>query len=165
MDTVSVACKLPNGVILRGFRFETFQRPVIGGGMREVKEAVQTGEVFKINGNAAPYAQPLLDAEGNPIQLEQSFAITRDVPKDFWDRWLEQNKDTPMVKHGLIFAAPAAKPLELRAAAKAHRDNRHGLEPIDTHPDAKDPRNPPRASKLRAGSISAIAKADVAATG
>lgn len=163
MDAVTVACKLPNGLVLRTFRFETFQRPVIGGGAREVKEAVATGEQFIINGNQAPYAQPLLDAAGEPVHMEQAFALTHDVPKPFWDLWLEQNKDSAIVKKGLIFASQ--KPLELRAQAKANRDQRHGLEAIDTHPNSGDPRNPPRASKLRAGQVSAIAKADVAATG
>ncbi len=163
MDVVTVACKLPNGLILRTFRFETFQRPVIGGGIREVKEALPTGQQFKIHGNTAPYAQPLLDANGDSIMLEQSFALTPDIPKDFWELWLEQNKDSAVVKNGLIFAS--GKHLEVRAMSKAHRDQRHGLEPIDTHPNANDPRNPPRASKMRAGQISAIAKADVAATG
>jgi len=163
MDVVTVACKLPNGLILRTFRKERFQRPVIGGGMREVDEFLPTGEQYVVNGNTAPYAKPLLDANGDAIMLEQSFALTPDIPKAFWELWLEQNKDSAVVKNGLIFAS--SKPLETRAMAKAHRDNRHGLEPIDVHANANDPRNPPRASKLRAGQISAIAKADVAASG
>lgn len=164
MDVVTVACKLPNGLILRTFKKERLQRPVIGGGMREVEEYSPTGQQFIVNGNTAPYAKPLLDANGDQVMLEQSFALTHNIPKDFWELWLEQNKDAPCVKHGLIFAT--SKPLELRAQAKAHRDQRHGLEPIDVHPEANDPRNPARrASKFRAGQVSELARADVAATG
>ena len=163
MDAVTVACKLPNGVILRTFRKEKIMQPVIGGGAREVEQFLPDGRQFTINGNAAPYAKPLLDANGDSIMMEQSFALTHDILKDFWEQWLEHNKDSAMVKHGLIFAT--SKPLEQRAMAKAHRDQRTGLEPIDTHPESGDPRNPPRASRLKAGQISTISKADVAATG
>ena len=163
VEVVTVACKLPNGLILRTFKKERIIQPVIGGGMREVEQFLPDGRSYKINGNTAPYAQPLLDANGDSIMLEQSFALTPDIPKDFWEQWLEHNKDSAMVKHGLIFAT--VKPLELRAMAKANRDRSHGLEPIDTHPESGDPRNPPRAQRLKAGQISAVVKADVAVTG
>ena len=102
MEVVTVACKLRNGLILRTFAKHRIQMPVIGGGVRDVDEYRPDGRQFKINGNAAPYAQPLLDSEGNPIEMEQSFALTREIPKAFWDLWLEQNKESAVVKNGLI---------------------------------------------------------------
>jgi hypothetical protein len=164
MDVVTVACKLGNGLILRTFREERKTVPVIGGGTRDVREFIPTGQMFTINGNAAPYAKPLLDAEGNAIMVEQSFALTPNIPKDFWELWLEQNKDAPYVKHGLIFAS--TKPIELRAMAKANAYNKHGLEPIDVHPNSGDPRmGPNKRQRHKAGTISEMATADVASTG
>jgi len=158
MDVVTVACKLPNGLILRTFKKEKFQRPVIGGGMREVEEYQPDGRQFMVNGNTAPYAKPLLDANGDAIMLEQSFALTPNIPKDFWDLWFEQNKNSEVVKKGFIFASP--KQLEIRAQAKAYRDEKHGLEPIDTHPEANDPRmGPNRRQRMRAGGIAPLSTA------
>ena len=163
-EVVTVACKLPNGLILRTFRKETITQAVIGGGTRQTDQFVPTGQQHTINGNAPPFAKPLLDAAGNAINLEQSFALTHDIPKAFWELWLEQNKDTAIVKYSLIFAS--GKPIELRAMAKASRDEKHGLEPIDTHPESGDPRMGPKGrTKHQAGGFSAIARADVAATG
>ena len=164
VEVVTVACKLRSGLLLRTFRKERFQRPVIGGGMREVDEFLPTGQQYRVHGNTAPFAQQLLDAEGEPINMEQSFALTHNVPKAFWELWLEQNKDSEIVKKGLIFAH--SKPLEVRAMAKEFRDQKHGLEPIDVHPDSGDLRNPARkGTKLKAGQISKLATADVAADG
>jgi len=164
MDTVTVACKLGNGLILRTFRPEQITQPVIGGGARDVKHFVPDGRQYIINGNQAPYAKPLIDAEGNAIMQEQSFALTPNIPRDFWELWLEQNKDAPYVKNGLIFASP--KPLEVRAMAKANRDQRTGLEPIDMHPDSGDPRQGPRRrQRHKAGALSSLDTADVASTG
>lgn len=160
MDVVTVACKLRNGMILRTHRKIKQTVPVIGGGSRDQEIFQPTGERFYIHGNTAPHAEPLLDADGNAIMLEQSFALTPNVPKAFWDLWLEQHADSAIVKNGLIFAS--SKPLELRSEAKAHRDQRHGLEPLDPQ---GDPRVMSRRQKLKAGAISELSKADVASTG
>lgn len=165
VDVVTVACKLRSGLILRTFRKEQIQLPVIGGGMRDTVQYLPTGEQYIVNGNTAPWATPLLDSEGNAIMMEQSFALTPNIPKAFWELWLSQNATSAVVKNGLIFAS--AKPLELRAEAKAKRDQKHGLEPIDVHSESGDLRKGPnRRTKLREGlGFSKMETADVASTG
>lgn len=144
-EVVTVGCKLGNGLILRTFAPQKMSVPVIGGGMKDVTEFKPDGRMYTINGNRAPHATPLVDAQGNAIMLEQSFALTPDIPKDFWDLWLEQNKNSEVVKRGLIFAS--GKHLEVRAMAKTHRDEKHGLEPIDVSEDSTDPRLGPKRRK------------------
>lgn len=158
MEVVTVCCKLPNGLVLRTFGKHTSIQPVVGGGTREVMEYLPNGQSVTIHGNVPPYAKPLVDVNGDPINLEQSFARTENVPAAFWNLWLEQNKDSAVVKHGLIFAHN--KPLELRAIAKDHRDRRHGLEPIDP---TGDPRNPKNRTQIRGGTVTAVMKADMGA--
>lgn len=149
--TVTVACKLPNGLILRGFRMIESSQQVMGGGTRMVKEAIDTGMRQVINGIASEHGKPLLDPEGNPINMAQSFALTYNVDADLWDLWLEQNKNSDVVKNGMIFAH--AKPIELRAEAKDKRDLRSGLEPMNPQ---GDPRSPQRTTRLRGGNITVL---------
>lgn len=123
MGTVSVACKLPNGLILRVFGMTERYEPVMGGGSRKVEEAAQVGEAVTIKGYAAPFGKdPKTPVAGG-------YAITTGVDADLWDRWLAQNAEHPAVKAGLIFAAErvdyAKKQAEEQAGLKC------GLEPID----------------------------------
>ena len=97
-EFVTVACKLPHGLILRLFRMVDAAEPIMGGGMRQIKRADPTGEQVHILGNAvAQNAAPHTTMVGG-------YALTYNVPKDFWDRWLTDNKQSDMVKNGLIFA-------------------------------------------------------------
>jgi hypothetical protein len=71
-DAVTIACKLPNGLVLR----------LSAAGRR-------TGPRYVVKGS------------------EGGYALTEGIPKDFWERWLRQNKDAPCVVKKLVFALPA----------------------------------------------------------
>jgi hypothetical protein len=132
--TVTVACKLPAGLILRGFRKMVKQEVVMGGGVRDVPEFVPTGEQFVIKG----YSVPQGDLPAPPVALAGSFALTHNVPRKLWDEWLEANEDSDLVKRGLIFASGDER--SARDQIKDHAKEKNGLEPLD-------PKNLPRLSR------------------
>jgi len=96
-----------------------------GGEMRQV-----------IAGNAAPHGM------SPKAQVIGGYALTHNVPADFWEAWYDQNRDSEIVKNNIIFAYE--KPAMTSGAAKEHRDARSGMERIT--PDT-DPRVPKRKLK------------------
>lgn len=132
-ETVTVACKMPHGLILRGFRKTTVQVPVLGGGFRDAMEYEPDGRRVTIFGNAAPQ-------NGAPrTRVVCGFALTDGVDKDMWDEWLKANQDLPAVKNGLVFAYSALA--EAADAAKERGENlKSGFERIDPTGDPRTPR-------------------------
>ena len=128
-NTVTVACKLPNGLILRVFDMvETSE--VVQGGYRDVKIARPRPEQFEVRGNAIPIGVPNFPVP----EMADGFAITRGCPKELWDLWEEQNKHSHLVQKGLIFSSSSIN--ALRDEIKNRRDLKSGLEPIDPeHPE------------------------------
>lgn len=127
-ETVTVACKLPNGLVLRLFRPKEMSVPILGGGFRSETQFVDTGESLTLNGwahrqNMAPQVQ-IIGQNGG-------YALTHEVPKAFWDKWLEQNKDSDFVKNGIIFAHEKAGFVESQAKDKDHANLRSGFERLD----------------------------------
>lgn len=119
--SVTVALKHPNGLSLRVHEEFTMTEPVMGGGSRDVKAWRPKGEPIEIKGNSA--------AHGVPLVLHGGYALTTNVDADVWAAWLEQNKDTDLVKKGLIYAMPR----EDSAAGKGREmaEVRSGLERLD----------------------------------
>jgi hypothetical protein len=119
---VSVACKVPNGLVLRVFKSRKEHQQVMGGGSREVEVNYQVGEGFKVNGPKPLSAQPNFAMPGG-------YALTHNVPADVWESWLKANEDSVMVKNKQIFAAATSE-----AAAKMaveHEEVKSNLEPLD----------------------------------
>lgn len=140
IETVTVACKLPSGLRLRVFDMVKVQEPVLGGGVRDVDRAQQTGEMVKINGYNRPTPRK---SSGLPTE-EPTYALTYNVPKDFWDKWYEQNRGTKLVKERLIFAAKGAE--NTKAIERENERRRSGFEPLD-------PENLPKGLDVRAKGI------------
>lgn len=149
-ETVTVACKLPHGLIMQLQEKTTQVQPVMGGGLREVDVWVPSNarDPITLNGNAHPQNMaPKAD-------IASGFALTYDVPKDFWDEWVSQNKTLPAVKNGLVFAQPNAR--RAKDEAKEKTDLRTGLERID-------PNNLPKEFNKRVETESEFKKKMVAA--
>lgn len=123
MATVTVGCKLPNGLYLRAFRMVTRTEAVLGGGVREYQIAEPIGEPVKINGYAAPFGM----APDAPIS--GGYALTSGIDEDLWNSWLEANKDSDLVRNNLIFASGRADHAQGRGREQAAL--RSGLEPLD----------------------------------
>ena len=119
---VSVACKVPNGLVLRAFKSRKEHQLVLGGGSREVEVNYQVGEGFKVNGPKPLSAQPNFAMPGG-------YALTHNVPADMWESWLKANEDSAMVKNKQIFAA-ASSEVATKMAVE-HEDVKSNLEPLD----------------------------------
>lgn len=134
--TVTVACKYPGGLILRRHVMRPKTELVMGGGTREVQEAIATGEQYVVNGpSREPGKMPFersqsgVAVKGTQVDVTSGFALTHNVPKDLWESWLEANKDSAIVRNGLIFAHAQAS--SVKAQGRDHEKQRSGLEPID----------------------------------
>lgn len=124
--TVTVASKLPTKHTLRLCIVDDAYEPVVGGGQRKFKQARfvggPDGEVV-LNGTAVRPDQ----TRDHP--LSNGYALTRNVPADFWDKWCEQNKGSGLLTEGVIFAVP--KLSDMVQETKRNKDVRSGLEPIN----------------------------------
>jgi hypothetical protein len=121
--TVTVACKVPSGLHLRLFRMEDFNEPVMGGGTRTVKRAVEMGQRVTVKGFAHP------SDKAPTAQISGGYALTPGVDADFFKAWLEQNAESAIVKNKLIFAHEKATYAESQSREQAELVC--GLEPID----------------------------------
>ncbi len=124
-STVVVASKMPMDFILRLHEFTTKTEPVMGGGVREFKiaEPKRGVKAFVVQGNSFP------QNKGAHQQISFGYAITRDIPKAFWDEWLDQNKDADYVVNGMIFAHDTDS--STMSEAKEKEAEKSGLERLD----------------------------------
>jgi hypothetical protein len=131
--TVTVMCKTPNGLVLRLFRMEDYSVPIPAGGSRNEKRAVQDGDAVVVNGYAAPAGM----TPWHKQPVEGGYAMTRNVDRVFWEKWLSQNQDLDAVKNKLIFAVPNRD----AAVDQANEQEKvwDGLQPLEQQ---DDPRNP-----------------------
>lgn len=138
---VSVACKLPNGLMLQNYKMVDSMEPVQGGASRMVKVAQKDGAPIRIHGTSRPHGQ----APRCPIVM--GFAITKGIPADFWERWLKANAVSAIVKNGLIFANPDMD--GLRGEAKDNRKQFSGMEPLAQKDDPRAKALANRSKKLK----------------
>lgn len=132
-ETVTVGCKMPNGLVLRVFDQEDFDEPVLGGGYRTVKRAIARNERVKINGYLKPN-------RGGIEQASQpaAYALTHNVDRAFMEMWLEQNKQSALVKKELIIVHH--RPGHVDGMVREHAAEISGFEPIN-------PAKPPRVGR------------------
>lgn len=155
--TVAVACKL--GVAWFDLQLceERQVQENTQTGPRMIKQFVKTGRIVRIRGTAYPRGEA---PEGFPAKPEMvlGYAITRNVPKDFWDKWAEQHSKAPYVLSHMIMAFTSID--DVKAAADDHKGEISGLEPVQRDKSGiTDPRLPRSTNK----SVSDLAPADRAA--
>lgn len=124
-ETVVVASKLPMDLVARLYDFVERAEPVMGGGVRTFKiaEARPDTPHFVFQGNSFP------QNKGAHQRIVAGYALTHDVPKAFWDEWLEQNKKADYVANGMIFAH--AEDRSTVAQAKEMEAEKSNLERLD----------------------------------
>lgn len=131
-NTVTIACNLPNGIVLSGWKMVDTLQPIQGGGSRSVMEARLDEELgtFAIKGNKVVVGMPTSHLVGG-------YAITRGVPLALWENWSHHFRDSPLIKNHCVFAHE--KQDEVKAMARGEfRGTKSGLEPIDPeNPGAK----------------------------
>jgi hypothetical protein len=123
--TVTVACKMPHGIILRLFDMVEVEEALQGGGTRTVKRAQPREKTVVING----YLSKFRGAAIAPPNMPASYALTHNVDKDFFEEWMKQNASLAAVMNKLIFASE--KQDNLNGQIRENKDRRCGFEPID----------------------------------
>jgi hypothetical protein len=128
--TVTVACKMPNGLLLRIFSESVEHENVLGGGTRQVKVHRPVGDQVRIQGYAVP-----INKRPRYLITNGNFALTEGVDAKFFKTWWEQNADCAMIKAGLIFCMKSK--VEAEAKADSREDIRNGLEPMALKDDPR----------------------------
>lgn len=144
-ETCTVACKLPHGLLIRGFKKATRQVPMAGGGTREETYFRPDGSQVEIMGTAK-----LLGAESR-TRVSGGYALTANVDRELMERWIETNKDMPAVRNGLVMIFGKAS--EAAQEALSNADTRSGLEPLN-------PKNDPRRPKSQSKGVGSVTIAD-----
>lgn len=144
--TVTVALKMPNGLILQLFEETVQHENVMGGGTRAVKVMQRTGQQVRLHGYALTP-----NSRARHLITMGNFALTDNVDAKFFKAWWEQNKDCALVKSGMIFCM--ASKHEAEAKADAREDLRNGMEPMAQGKD-------PRAGRTRNPNLTDIETAD-----
>jgi hypothetical protein len=123
--TVTVACKLPNGVWLQLHEMVEHTEPSPNG-PRQVKMARKVGKPVLIKG----YKGFAFDhIEPRNTTIIGGFALTKGVPRDFFEKWCEQNQDSFLLKNQLMFAH--VEKASVDDFAKGNESVKNGFEPID----------------------------------
>jgi hypothetical protein len=123
-NTVTVGCKLPNGLVLQ--LYQNVKRVEnVPNGTRTYEIAEQVGEPITIHGSAMKFEPGYIP----PAQLAGGYGLTPGVNRDFFEEWMKQNREHPAVKSGLIFAAGSQ--MDAMDVAKENAGKRSGLEQID----------------------------------
>lgn len=135
--TVTIACKLPHGLNMRVFKFIEGSEPVMGGGVRTTKQAVQDGPSRLIHGCAVPFG------EIPRYKIVGGYALTEGVPKEFWETYAAQNADQEIIQNHLVFAYD--KFVMAEGDAEEHSSVKSGLQPLQI--DSKGQVNDLRAGK------------------
>jgi hypothetical protein len=134
--TVVVACKHPPGIVMRVFEREEYDVPVLGGGSRKESRAIAVGEPVKINGPAVPFGQT------PSFVIAGGYALTPNVPADVAMAYMEQNKNSALVKNNLIFIHE--KPEFAQKQAREQKAVKSGLERLDVGMVTKNGREVPK---------------------
>lgn len=139
--TVVVACKIPVGLELQCSDEQEYQEEYRDTEGRQRTRArarlIKAGPVVLIAGTAYPVGQAPAGFRDKPM-MAGGYALTFGVNKDFFDRWMEQNKLNPIVVNRMIFGYEKIE--EVRAKARNYADLKSGLEPLSPDDDPRMPR-------------------------
>lgn len=139
-ETVVVALKLPNGLIIQAQEKTTDQEPIMGGGTREVAVFRPVGQQFSLHGNRVPFGK----MPNYPIV--GGYALTDGVPKDVWENWRDLHKDMPLVRNGLVAAFDDMD--SAKDFAKDGKALKSGFEPLALKGDPRVDKKKTRDGKL-----------------
>ncbi|MGO9304221.1 MAG: hypothetical protein ACLP3R_11155 [Candidatus Korobacteraceae bacterium] len=132
---VTVASKLPMSIEMQCCtkRVQKFRN---GSLQWEEELSTKDGPIVIIAGTGYPVAPPETYSKDRPETVAGA-ALTHGVDKAFFDRWMEENKSSPMVVNKLIFAHE--RPDTVKGLARDYKAFKSGLDPLV--PD-NDPRMP-----------------------
>lgn len=124
-STVTVACKVPNGLHLDLCDTEgrVLKRVTVRG-----NAAQRLVERANDSGRMATSFEPV-------SSVREGFGLTPNVDADFWESWLKQNANYAPVAAGLIFAH--ATPAYVASKATERAEVMSGMEPINPNGDRR----------------------------
>jgi len=125
--TVTVACRLPHGLVLQLQRQTSRPEPVMGGGFRDVHVWEKVGQTVTLKGWSHPVDRAA------PTDITNGYALTYGVDAEFMTAWMEQNADHPAVISGNIMVMTRTG--DIKTKTQDHVGERVGFEP-------HDPKNP-----------------------
>ena len=135
--TVTVACKIPNGLRLQLQHPQKRRMPTGHGGGSDVYEEITHnvfgGPSYNVFGPSIPAMGGVPDGYQMPPDIKGGYAFTPGIPSDFWEQWLEQNKQAPYVENNMIFACPETA--SAKAQANEKTEVKSGLEPLSRQVD------------------------------
>jgi hypothetical protein len=134
--TVTVACKMPNGIFMTVYGQEDYDVPVVGGGTRTEKRSFALNAPIKINGPAAPQGQ----SSKHPIS--GGYALTHNVPAQVAKKWMQDNRDSALIQNNIIFVSGGAE--RATSQAKEMKEIRSGFERLDPSKKPENGRQVPR---------------------
>ncbi len=134
--TVTVACKFPAGIRLQLCTEVKFVEETMAGGRIQRTRYDKVGETYIVRGPSTPNGQTPKGYK-RP-EVEGGYALTSNIPADFWEKWLHQNAENPLVTGKMIFASPTRD--HAIGESQELEGTRSGFEPLD--PDNADPRIP-----------------------
>lgn len=113
MDTVTVATKLPHGLV---------------ASLKDADGHVTEKYLFR-------GARLAVNAKGREISTHEvtgdfgeAYGLTPNIPRRFWEQWAAENASYPPFAKGFIFAQDNA--VNARAQAREFADEKTGLEPM-----------------------------------
>jgi hypothetical protein len=145
--TVVVACNLPQGLILQIYDKEEVSFYRDGHPVTEIQATLNLAAgQYALRG---PVNQSSLAAIGRGDRLpddyrmirgkapDTGYALTLDVPEDFWRKWVEDNAQSPLVLNKHVFAEAT----EARAVARSreYAEFRSGLQGLAQAGDYRVP--------------------------
>jgi hypothetical protein len=134
--TVTVASKLPFRLELQCCVKRTQQRRFQGEVWTE-EVYFKDGPIVTINGTAYPNGQVPEGYRPRPKTVG-GYALTPNVPKDLFDAWLAENKDSAMIKNRLVFGYEQKDAVDGRARENTDVDS--GLGPLIPDSDRRMPK-------------------------
>lgn len=146
---VTVACKVPTGVVLQLCK-KTIWMEDTPSGARERVRFDPVGQTYTVQGPATAIGSTPRGYK--PPLVAGGYALTPNIPADFFAEWMKQHKLNPIVKNKMIFAHSSKS--DTVTEARELKDTRSGFEPLDV--DGGDSRIP----KPALGGVSPIATAD-----
>lgn len=117
-DTVTIGCRLPNGIELE----VGYETTVVGSGGAPYTRYRKLSDYKAVRLKGTGQHLILRDPLGKPVG--QTLPGKRDaepfynhgVPVDFWQRWVSEHKDSPLLLKGQLFVVP--KPGDTAAVTK-----------------------------------------------
>lgn len=137
---VTVASKLPMSIEIQLCKPSTRTSTGQYGSVVETVQ-VKTGAVHVIRGTGYPRGEAPEGFPERPQMIKDAgggYALTPNIPADFWAAWLEQNAETDMVRNGIVKAQADLD--SLAADAKDHAAIDSGLGPLNPKGDRRNPR-------------------------